>query len=302
MTILLFGASGQVGWQLARALAPLGRLVACDRTRANLADSGGLERLIGETAPEVIVNAAAYTDVDGAEQERDAARRINAEAPAVIAAAAKRADARLVHYSTDYVFDGASDRPYAEDDPAGPLNVYGESKLAGEEAVRAAGCRHLILRTSWVYAARGKNFVRTVLRLAAERDALDMVADQTGAPTAACLIADVTALMLYRLAADPALAGRADGTYHLAAAGATSWHGFARFIVAEAASAGLPLRLAPDAIRPIAAADYRRPARRPASSRLDTGKLERTFALTLPPWELHAGRAVAALAQRQLAA
>lgn len=285
MRILLFGSSGQVGGELQRSLAPLGELVACDRSQADLERLDTLIHIVRTVAPAVIVNAAAYTAVDQAERDSVHARRINAEAVAVLAQEAARLGAWFVHYSTDYVFDGTKSSPYTEDDPPAPVNVYGLTKREGEEAIRACGGRYLILRTSWIYAARGKNFLRTVLRLAKERDTLEVVADQWGAPTSAALIADVTALCLYRLAHDFALASRASGIYHLAASGETSWHGYARWLIGEAARLGTRLRLTAERVLPINSADYPTAARRPANSRLDTNKLCTVFGLRLPPWE-----------------
>ncbi len=294
--ILLLGADGQVGWELRRALLPLGEVVAMNRAQADLSDLAALRALLERERPDVVVNAAAYTAVDKAENDADRAMRVNAEAPAVLAQHVAAHGGWLVHYSTDYVFDGAKASPYVETDPPAPRSVYGRSKLAGEQAIAQSGCRHLVLRTSWVYAARGGNFARTMLRLAGERDALRIVADQTGAPTSAELIADVTGLALHRLQTDPNLAASAPGLYHLAAAGATTWHGYARFVIERGLALGLPLRCTPDRVEPIATADYPLPAPRPANSRLDCGKLESTFALRLPQWDIQVGRLLAELA------
>ena len=286
MRILLFGANGQVGTELRRSLAPLGDVVAT--TRSGRFDDGtpceaadfdapqSLPPLIARLAPDLVVNAAAHTAVDRAESEPDAAFRANAEAPGAIAAACAARGATLVHYSTDYVFDGSGTRPYREDDPTAPLGVYGASKLAGEEAIRASGARHLIFRTAWVYAAHGRNFLRTMLRLAAERDELRVVADQVGTPTPAALIADITAQVLRRR---PTHAG----TWHLTATGRTSWHGFAEAIVAGAHARGL-LAAVPRVV-PIATADYPTPAARPAWSVLDTDRLQREFEIRPPSWQ-----------------
>jgi dTDP-4-dehydrorhamnose reductase len=285
MKILLFGANGQVGHELRRSLAPLGEIVATTRngalddgTRCGVADfdvPDALPALIERIAPDVVVNAAAYTAVDRAESDRDAAFRANAEAPQRIAEACAARDALLVHYSTDYVFDGSGTRPYREDDPTSPLGVYGESKRAGELAIQASGARHMIFRTAWVYAAHGKNFMRTVLRLAAERDELRIVADQIGTPTPAALIADVTAMALAR----PFVRS---GLWHLTATGETTWHGFAEAIVAAAHGRGL-VAAAPRVV-PIATADYPTPAKRPGYSRLDTTRVVSDFAAVLPDW------------------
>lgn len=290
MKILLLGASGQVGWELQRALAPLGQLVISDRHSADLENPQALSELVEREQPAVIVNAAAYTAVDKAESDVERARKVNAESVAALAAVARKLGAWLVHYSTDYVFAGDKSTAYVEDDPTGPLNVYGQTKLEGEQAIRASGCPHLILRTSWVYAARGGNFAKTMLRLAADRAELRVVADQVGAPTSAELIADVTALVLQRIATDAALGKTASGTYHLVASGATSWHGYAQFVIGEAARLGIALRATPESIHPITAAEYPVPAQRPANSRLDNHKLQQTFGLELPTWEFHVKR------------
>ena len=294
MRILLLGKNGQVGWELQRALAPLGELSACDfdspdELRADFSRPQALPALVERVRPDVIVNAAAHTAVDRAEAEPDLAQRINAEAPGVLARAAAARGALLLHYSTDYVFDGSGDAPRDEQAPAAPLSVYGRTKFEGEQAIRAAGCAHLILRTSWVYAARGGNFARTMLRLAAERDALDVIDDQVGAPTGAELLADVSAHALLRVRADPALAG----TYHCVAGGQTSWYGYARFVIEAARAAGQPVRVAPDAIRPIATRAYPTPAARPLNSRLATHKLQRAFGFVLPPWQRGVERVLA---------
>lgn len=284
MKILLLGCNGQVGWELQRALAPIGELVVLDRTGCNVADLDSVARVIREAGPNVVVNASAYTAVDKAESEADLAHRVNADAVAVMAREVRSSGGWLVHYSTDYVFDGNKLTPYTEDDLTAPVNVYGSTKLAGEEAIRQSGCRHLNFRTSWVYAARGANFAKSMLRLAREREALRVVADQVGAPTSADLIADVTAFVLYRLRLDGDLASRCSGTYNLVASGATNWHAYACFVLEEARRRGLPLKAGPDAVTPITTADYPTPARRPLNSRLDTSKLRSTFDVTLPDW------------------
>lgn len=273
MKLLILGANGQVGWELQRALAPLGELVAWDRERGDLAQPTELAARVRALAPHVIVNAAAYTAVDKAESEPELATRINAEAPALLA----QLGIPLVHYSTDYVFDGSGDQPRDEDAATAPLSVYGRSKLAGEQAIRAAGTPHLILRTSWVYAARGGNFAKTMLRLAAEREQLKVVADQIGAPTGAELIADVTAQLI-----KPLLAG-SSGCFHLTAAGQTSWADYARFVIEVARERGQTLAVRE--VLGIPSTDYPTPARRPLNSRLNCRRLESTFGLTLPPWQ-----------------
>ena len=286
MTILLLGANGQLGQELRRALAPLGSMVATTRsgalpdgTACEVADfdqPASLAALLDRVQPTVVVNAAAYTAVDRAEEDRDAAFRANAEAPGVLARWCAQAGVPLVHYSTDYVFDGQGTRPYREDDATSPLGVYGASKLVGEQAVRAAGGRHLIFRTAWVYASHSANFLRTMLRVGAERDVLRVVADQIGTPTPAALIADVTAQALQH---DGALSG----TWHLTAKGETSWHGFAEAIFAEAVATGV-LPRAPK-VEAITTAEYPTPAKRPAYSHLDVAKLEQDFGVALPSWQ-----------------
>ncbi|AJE22094.1 dTDP-4-dehydrorhamnose reductase [Azotobacter chroococcum] len=289
MRILLLGKNGQVGWELQRALAPLGELVALDRHGerglcGDLADLDALAATVREIAPDAIVNAAAYTAVDKAESEPELALRINGEAPGVLAREAARLGAWLVHYSTDYVFDGSGESPWREDAPTGPLSVYGRSKLAGELAIAASGARALVFRTSWVYAARGGNFAKTMLRLARERDQLRVIADQIGAPTGAELIADVTAHAL-RQAMGSADASPLGGVYHLAAAGETSWFDYARFVLLQAEQAGEVLKVGHGQIEAIPTSAYPTPAQRPLNSRLDTTKLQETFGLHLPNWQ-----------------
>ena len=286
MKILLFGKNGQVGWELQRSLAPLGELTALDRAGADglcgdLSDLDGLATTVRAVQPQVIVNAAAYTAVDKAESEPELAHRINAEAPAVLAREAQACGALLVHYSTDYVFDGSGDQPWAEGAPTGPLSVYGVTKLAGEQAIVQSGCAHLILRTSWVYAARGGNFAKTMLRLAQERERLTVIDDQWGAPTGAELIADVTAHAIAQTRQQPGKAG----IYHLAPAGETTWHAYAKYVIAQASQAQDAIKIKATEIAPIPTSAYPTPARRPHNSRLDTRKLQTTFDLTLPPWQ-----------------
>jgi dTDP-4-dehydrorhamnose reductase len=287
MKILLFGKNGQVGWELQRSLAPLGELLALDRHSrewcGDIADLGGIRDTVRQVKPDVIVNAAAYTAVDKAESDAANAHAVNAEAPGVLAEAAGAAGAWLVHYSTDYVFDGGGSKPWEETDPTGPLSVYGRTKLEGEQRIAARCARHLILRTSWVYGARGGNFAKTMLRLAAERERLTVVNDQFGAPTGADLLADVTAHMLRGALAGPA-AGVA-GTYHAAAAGETSWHGYAQFVVDCAIKSGAVLKTSPGTVDPVPASAFPAPAARPHNSRLNTTKLQRTFGLRLPAWQ-----------------
>ncbi|MBH9577949.1 dTDP-4-dehydrorhamnose reductase [Inhella proteolytica] len=279
MKVVLLGAKGQVGWELQRALAPLGELLAWDRERADLANPEALAAQLRAVAPQAIVNAAAYTAVDKAESEPELAQRVNAEAPKRLAALAAELGIPLVHYSTDYVFDGSGDQPRDEDATTGPLSVYGASKLAGEQGIRASGCTHLILRTSWVYAARGGNFAKTMLRLAAEREQLRVVNDQIGAPTGAELLADGAAHALRSLLDQP----ERSGTYHLCASGETSWAAYARFVVEQARAKGQALRC--QEVQGIPSSDYPTPARRPLNSRLDCRRFESTFGLRLPHWE-----------------
>ena len=298
MKILLLGKGGQVGWELQRSLAPLGQVLALDSRSqvpcGDLANLSGLAETVRDYAPDVIVNAAAYTAVDKAESDREQAFKVNAEAVGVLARAAAECGALLVHYSTDYVFPGHGTRPWREEDATGPLNAYGESKLAGEQAIQAAGCQYLIFRTSWVYAARGNNFAKTMLRLAAERDSLGVIDDQYGAPTGAELIADITAHAITATRVDPAL----EGLYHLAASGETTWCGYARYALQQAAALGMPLRADAEKVNPLTADGYPTPAKRPANSRLDTNKLQKTFALTLPDWRLGVARMLTEIYER----
>jgi dTDP-4-dehydrorhamnose reductase len=285
MRIVLFGKGGQVGWELQRSLSVLGELVALDFDsidhHADFTQPARLADTLRALKPDVIVNAAAHTAVDKAESEPELAATLNAEAPRVLAAEAAALGAWLVHYSTDYVFDGSGTAPRDESAPTGPLSVYGRTKLDGEEHIRASGCKHLILRTSWVYAARGGNFARTMIKLAGERDALAVIDDQFGAPTGAELLADVTAQAIRACRADAALSG----TYHCVAGGETHWFDYARFVIEWARSNGLPIRAAPDAIKPVPTSGYPTPAKRPLNSRLSTRKLREAFGLELPHWQ-----------------
>lgn len=292
MRILLFGKGGQLGWELQRALAPLGHVIALgthDTPCADFRNPSQVGETVRKLAPDVIVNAAAYTAVDNAEGDADTAMIVNGVAPGVLAQAAHDLGAWLIHYSTDYVFNGSGARPWREDDTAAPLNVYGHSKLAGETNIMATGCRHLIFRTSWVYAARGQNFARTMLRLGQERETLNVVADQIGAPTGADLIADITAHALRSVRTQPDI----QGVFHLAAAGETSWHGYAAHVLQWARHAGLPVRVAETAIEPVPSAAFASPAARPANSRLDTSRLRSTFGLHLPDWKAGVDRMLA---------
>lgn len=296
MKLLVVGRDGQVGWELTRALQPLGEVLALGRAQADLAVPESLRDWVLRERPAAIANAAAYTTVDKAESEPDLAMRINGGAPAELARAARETGAMLIHYSTDYVFDGAKEGSYLEDDLPNPMSQYGRSKLAGERAIAQSGCRYAILRTQWVFGSHGGNFLRTVLRLAEEREYLRIVSDQFGAPTSARLIADVTAQMLGRLAAGEVAP---DGVYHLAAAGRASWYDYASLVVAKART--LP-RLAEGlkvkAIEPIATTDYPLPATRPANACFDCGRLERAYGLTMPPWQRGVELCLAELAAR----
>jgi dTDP-4-dehydrorhamnose reductase len=285
MKILLFGKGGQVGWELQRSLSPLGELTALDFDstdfHADFSRPAALADTVRALQPDVIVNAAAHTAVDKAESEPEFAATLNAEAPRVLAREAAALGAWLVHYSTDYVFDGSGDAARDESAATGPLSVYGRTKLDGEDHIRAGGCQHLILRTSWVYAARGGNFARAMLKLAAERESLAVIGDQFGAPTGADLLADITAHALRAVQREPQLGG----TYHAVAAGETHWHGYARFVIEWARAHGLPVKVAADAIKAVPTSAYPTPARRPLNSRLATDKLRGAFNLTLPGWQ-----------------
>ena len=288
MKILLLGKSGQVGWELQRSLSVLGEVTALDRHQidspygplcGDLADLEALRETIRAVAPDVIVNAAAYTAVDKAETERELAERVNALASQVMAEEAMALDALLIHYSTDYVFDGSGDTPWKETDSVSPINHYGATKLAGEQLIQATGCKHLIFRTSWVYGARGNNFAKTMLRLAKDRTTLNVIADQVGAPTGADLLADVTAIALQKALQSPGI----QGVFHLAAAGEVSWHAYAQHVIDFARNQGEILAV--ETVEPIGTAAYPTPARRPLNSRLDTQKLRDVFSLHLPDWQ-----------------
>jgi len=286
MKILLLGKDGQVGWELQRSLAPLGELVALGRHGADglcgdLGHLEGLAQTVRQLRPDVIVNAAAHTAVDKAESEPEVARTLNALAPGVLAQEAKAVDALLVHYSTDYVFDGSGSVPRLETDAVAPLSVYGRTKLEGEQHIQASGCRHLIFRTSWVYAARGGNFAKTMLRLAQERESLTVIDDQWGAPTGADLIADVTAHAIRQVVRCPQDAG----LYHLVAQGETTWNAYARYVLAQAQQVQPALAIQASEVRPVPSSAFPTPAQRPHNSRLDTRKLQATFGLQLPSWQ-----------------
>lgn len=281
--ILITGANGQLGFELRRALAPLGGVFALTHRQFDLGDETAMQQTLDALRPQIIVNPAAYTAVDQAERDIARAHAINAHAPGVLARWCAANEALLIHYSTDYIFCGAGERPWCEDDTPLPLSVYAQSKWLGEEAVRVQTGHHLILRTSWLYGSHGQNFLKTMLKLAASRDHLRVVADQIGAPTSAALVADITAQLIshYRRPSHRFCYG----TYHLTAQGETSWHGYASHLIAHAHTLGYPLRLRPEAITAIGTADYSLPAPRPTNSRLDCGKLQRAFELSLPPWQ-----------------
>lgn len=291
--VLLLGSRGQVGWELQRSLAPLGPVVAINRTECNLADLDAVRGLVRQVAPIAIVNAAAYTAVDAAETDEAAAHRINTELPRLLAAEAGRLESWLVHYSTDYVFDGEKAGAYQESDDPAPLSVYGQTKLLGEFGAR--GCaRHLVLRTSWVFGEHGGNFLKTMLRAARIRNSLNVVDDQVGAPTSARLIADVTAHTLHAV-----LNGRGEpGLYHLASSGYTSWCGYARQVLAQAQQLGAALTCGPDNVHAIAGADWPTAARRPINSRLDTARLSAVFGLSMPSWESQVSQVLQTLLNR----
>ncbi|XYQ85149.1 dTDP-4-dehydrorhamnose reductase [Pseudomonas syringae] len=288
MKILLLGKNGQVGWELQRSLAVLGEVIALDRQVAStaygeisgdLSNLDGLRKTIRQVQPQVIVNAAAYTAVDKAETEQALARTVNALASQVLAEEALQLDALLVHYSTDYVFNGTGSQAWKEIDAVSPVNYYGATKLEGEQLIVASGCKHLIFRTSWVYAARGNNFAKTMLRLAKDRPSLNVIADQIGAPTGAELLADIATAALQQALTRPELCG----IYHLAPAGEVSWHAYAQFVIDFARANGEPLAV--ETISPIATTEYPTPAQRPLNSRLNTDKLRQNFSLHLPGWQ-----------------
>ena len=302
MKILLLGRGGQVGWELQRSLSVLGDVVAVDFDPAHnpdglcgdFTDLAGLAETVRRVQPGIIVNAAAHTAVDKAESEPEVARLINAGAPAVLAQAATELGAWLVHYSTDYVFDGSGNNPWLETDATGPLSVYGQTKLEGEQAV-ASTPKHLILRTSWVYAARGGNFAKTMLRLAGEREALSVIDDQVGAPTSAELLADVTAHAVRAALDNPQLAG----LYHCVAGGETTWYGYCRFVLEQAQALGWTLKADPAQVSPTTTAGYPTPARRPLNSRLNTAKLQSAFGLTMPHWQQGVARMLTEITGKQ---
>lgn len=282
--ILLFGKNGQVGFELQRALSPFGLVHAFGRQDCDLTQLSQVREFVRQLRPDIIVNASAYTAVDKAEGEPQIAYLINATVPSVLAEEAASIGALIVHYSTDYVFDGTQPGWYAEGDIPNPQSVYGTSKLAGENGIAAAGCRNLIFRTSWVFGAHGGNFAKTILRLARERESLRVIADQYGAPTSAHLIADVTAQIIVRYWNEVNRESFPYDIYHLVAAGETTWYEYAKYVIAYAEKIGIALRLKSSAIEAISSIDYPLPAPRPSNSKLDSGKLRKTFGLILPDW------------------
>ena len=301
MKILLFGANGQVGWELQRSLAPLGEVIALQKAQSSntssadsslcgdLSNLQGIAATVAQVRPDVIVNAAAYTSVDMAESDVDTAYLINALAPGALATAANAIGALLVHYSTDYVFDGSGSKPWAETDPTGPLSVYGKTKLEGEQRIISQCAKHLIFRTSWVYAARGYNFAKTMLRLAQERETLSVINDQFGAPTGAELLGDVTAHALAHVKRQPELAG----LYHLAASGETTWFDYAKYVVAQSIQVQAAPEIVVKTINPVATSAFPTAAQRPHNSRLNTAKLQHAFGLHLAPWQQGVSRMLA---------
>lgn len=299
MRILLFGKNGQVGWELQRSLSPLGELIALssDSTECcgDLSNLEGLARTVRDLAPDVIVNAAAYTSVDKAETELQLANTINALAVGVLAREAKQCGAWLIHYSTDYVFDGSGEKPWQEADGPNPLSAYGKTKVAGEIAIKESGCNHLIFRTSWVYAARGTNFVKTMIRLAQERQQLNVVNDQFGAPTGAELLADVTAHCIRQVMQRPELGG----LYHLAASGVTTWYAYALFVIEFARRSGTSIRVEPEMIKPVPTSVFPLLAARPRNSRLDSTRLQNVFNLRLPEWRTGVARTLVEITEKK---
>jgi dTDP-4-dehydrorhamnose reductase len=297
MKILLLGKNGQVGWELQRSLAPLGEVIALDRHSqdfcGDLSNLQGLAATVQAVRPDLIVNAAAHTAVDKAESEPDLARTLNALAPGVLAQEAHKLGAWLVHYSTDYVFNGHGSQPWLETDTPAPLSVYGQTKLEGEQLIAAHCSRHLIFRTSWVYAARGGNFAKTMLRLAQERERLTVIDDQWGAPTGAELLADVTSHAIRQVRHRQQPQPEQAGIYHLAASGETTWYGYAKHVIAQAESVHSAIKIIANEVAPVPTSAFPTPARRPHNSRLNTGKLQSTFGLTLPAWQQGVDRMLA---------
>jgi dTDP-4-dehydrorhamnose reductase len=292
---VLFGSNGQVGWELQRSLPLLGNLAVCDRSKVDLSDLSAVSTYLGQERPDVIVNAAAYNAVDLAESFEEDARKINCDLVKVLAGYAADNNAWLVHYSTDYVFDGASTLPYSETDVQNPLNAYGRSKAQGEHAVIASGCNHLLLRTSWVYSARGRNFAKTILHLAATKTEFSVVDDQMGAPTSASLVADITTLCLYRVL-NSANSEGLSGTYNVVASGYASWYEYARYLLSEATRLGIHLNCTEHDIRAVSSSEYPTKAIRPKSSRLDNSKIQDVFDLNIPDWKVSIKRTLSDIA------
>ena len=292
MKLLLLGSNGQVGWELQRSMATLGKVKACDRSTLDFIDLDELRKLIRDYKPDVIVNAAAYTNVDKAESDQENAFQVNSRAVHLLAQEAKVLDAWLIHYSTDYVFDGEKMSPYTEEDKTNPLSVYGKTKLQGEEAINKSKCKYLIFRTSWLYGTHGKNFVKTIIKLAKERDELRIVSNQIGSPTSAELVADVTSLCLYKIAQNSLSSKEISGIYHLTSTGKASWYDFAKYVIIEAKKSGGVFLTNPENIIAINSSEYVLPAKRPANSLLDTQKLCKTFNLKLPVWQIHADKVI----------
>jgi dTDP-4-dehydrorhamnose reductase len=293
MKILLLGANGQVGWELRRSLSTLGEVTACDSLNANLENSNKICKLIHYHNPVFIVNAAAYTNVDRAEIEQEKAYQINSEAVAVLAHEAKKNNSWLIHYSTDYVYDGMKTGAYVETDETNPQSVYGKTKLQGEEGIKNSECNYITFRTSWVYSTSGKNFVKTIIKLAKEREEISVVNDQTGAPTSAALIADITSNCIYKISQQETYTHELAGTYHLTSTGGISWHDFAKFILTEIQKHGEHLKITSEKIIPITTFQHQlmnsqKTAKRPTNSRMNTKKLQEIFGVHLPPWQLHA--------------
>jgi dTDP-4-dehydrorhamnose reductase len=282
MRVLLTGRNGQIGFELRRAFAPFGEVISVDRTRCDLSRPEGLRELVRHVRPQVILNAAAYTAVDRAEAEPDLARAVNATAPGILGEEAANLGALLVHYSTDYVFDGTKTAAYTESDAPNPQSVYGSTKLAGERAIEKSGARYLIFRTSWVFGHHGMNFAKTMLTLASERDSLAVVNDQFGAPTSSALLADITAHIVRDAAREPERFPY--GLYHVASGGHTTWYRYATYVIEKAREAGLPIRVRSETIRSITTEEYPTAAARPSNSRLDTKRLCSTFGLEMPDW------------------
>jgi len=299
MKILLLGGNGQVGWECQRSLSIMGTLDIHDRSTADFLYLDKLRKVVRESKPDVIVNAAAYTAVDRAEDDQEAAFQINSKAVALLAAEARQQNACLIHYSTDYVFDGTKQGFYSEQDETNPQSVYGQSKRDGELAILDSGCQFFILRTSWVFASRGNNFAKTMIKLAQEREELSVVSDQVGAPTSAELIADVTAQIIYQLRQKPDFAKKHSGIYNLVADGEASWFDFARRVLTKAQELGLALRVGPQGIVPVSTTSFPRAAPRPANSRLDTIKLSTLLNISLPDWQFHVDKMMIELLEKR---